>query len=68
MAMGKSFPGIKRPDRDADYSLTSSAKFKNRLSLYCHSHVISHGIGFNQMQGHVYLVLLLKDNFRDTVG
>ena len=44
MTIGKSFLGIKQPDRDADYSLTSNAKLKNGWSVCDHSHVIRHDI------------------------
>jgi len=32
-----SFTGIKRPGREADHSLPSSAKVKERMELYLHS-------------------------------
>jgi hypothetical protein len=32
-----SFPGVKRPGREADHSLPSSAEVKERVELYRHS-------------------------------
>jgi hypothetical protein len=41
---GGSFPGVKRPGREADHSFLSRAEFKECVELYLHSPIRLHGV------------------------
>jgi hypothetical protein len=42
-----SFPGVKRPGREADHSPPSSAEGKECVELYLHSPILLHGVVLN---------------------
>jgi hypothetical protein len=42
-----SFPGLKRPEREADHSPPSSAEVKECVELYLHSPIRLHGVVFS---------------------
>jgi hypothetical protein len=44
MGTGGSFPGVKRPERDADHSTSNWCKSQEIVGLYIHSSVRLHGI------------------------
>jgi hypothetical protein len=44
MGTSGSFPGVKRPGREADHSPLSSAEVKECLELYVHSPIRLHGV------------------------
>jgi hypothetical protein len=39
--------GVKRPEREADHSLPSSAEVKECVELYLHSPICPHGVVFS---------------------
>jgi hypothetical protein len=56
MSIGDSFPGLKRPRREADHSPPPSAAVKNGVELYLHfPYVFMARFLINQAQGQLYL-------------
>jgi hypothetical protein len=55
-----SFPGVKRPGREADHSPPSSAKVNECVELYLHSPLRLHGVVLSQTQAQIYLYLTFK--------
>jgi hypothetical protein len=49
--------GIKRPGREADHSLPSSAEVQECVELYLHSPIRLHGVVLISAQGQIYLYL-----------
>jgi hypothetical protein len=47
MGTGGSFPGVKRPGREADHSPPTSAVGQENVDLYIHSPIRLHGIVLN---------------------
>jgi hypothetical protein len=47
--------GVKRPERKADHSPPSSAKFKECVVLYLHSIICLRGVVLHSAQGQLYL-------------
>jgi hypothetical protein len=63
MCSESSFPGVKRPGREADHSPPSSAQVKECVELYLHSPIRLHGVVFSlkKTQGQLYLYLYLYE-------
>jgi hypothetical protein len=47
MGTGDSFPGVKRPGRDADHSPPASTEVKKNVHLYIYSPIRLHGVVLN---------------------
>jgi hypothetical protein len=56
MGTRDSFPGVKRPGREADHTPPSSAEFKECVELCLHSPIRLHGVVFSLKKKH-------RDNF-----
>jgi hypothetical protein len=49
MGTGGSFPGVKRPGREANHSPATSAEVKKNVDLYIHYPIRLHGVVLNQL-------------------
>jgi hypothetical protein len=59
MDTGGSFPGVKRPGREADHSPPSSAEVKNTWSYTSTPPIRLHGVVLSSTQGQLYFYIII---------
>jgi hypothetical protein len=58
-------PGVKRPGREADHSLPTSAEIKKNIDLHIHVPIRLHGIVLSQLSTGITLPFALRENKLD---
>jgi hypothetical protein len=64
VGLGALFPGVKRPDSEADHPLLSSTEVKNARSYASTLPIHLYGIGLNSAHEQLYLLSLCKEKHK----